>query len=80
MSSPFQSAFMAKTPLHNHGEIKKVLKKAKNENEQDYSMERVSKLEEQLVEAKKAHKEKRKDKKQDVSVGETGFSDVQGQQ
>ena len=56
MSSPFQQSFSAKSPLHNHGEIKKELKKAKNENEQDYSMERVSDLEEEFTNAKAAHK------------------------
>ena len=56
MSSPFQKAFSAKSPLHNHGEVRKELRKAKNENEQDYSMERVSKLEEEFKNAKEAHK------------------------
>ena len=56
MSSPFQKAFSAKSPLYNHGEVRKELRKAKNENEQDYSMERVSKLEEEFKNAKEAHK------------------------
>ena len=56
MSSPFQQAFSAKSPLHNHGEVRKELRKAKNENEQDYSRERVSDLQEEFKNAKEAHK------------------------
>ena len=55
MSSPFQQSFSAKSPLHNHGEVRKELRKAKNENKQDYDYERVSKLEEELKNAKAAH-------------------------
>ena len=52
MSSPFQQAFSAKSPLHEHGEIRKELRKAKKENEQDYSYERVSELQAQFDAAK----------------------------
>lgn len=53
MSSPFQKSFSAKSPLAKHGEIKKALRKAKNENEQDFSYERVSELQSQFDAAKK---------------------------
>ena len=56
MSSPFQKAFSAKSPLAKHGEIKKLLKQAKGENKQDRDHERIADLETEFVNAKKAHK------------------------
>ena len=56
MSSPFQQSFSAKSPLSKHGEIKKLLRQAKNENPQDRDHERIADLETEHANAKSAHK------------------------
>ena len=57
MSSPFQRAFSAKSPLTKHGEIKKLLRQAKRENPQDRSYEKIADLETEFANAKLAHKD-----------------------
>ena len=56
MSSPFQKAFMEKSPVSKHKDVAKLLRQAKRENGQDRDYERIADLETELANSKKAHK------------------------
>jgi len=56
MSSPFQKAFMDKSPVSKHKDVAKLLRQAKRENGQDRDYERIADLETELANSKKAHK------------------------
>jgi len=69
MSSPFQQAFSAKSPLHNHGdaqinEAKKLSKQGDSDGDFDYENEKAMKLK---AKGEKKNAKHSKSSKQDVA-------------